>query len=245
MAIVRVSAHDGTGSTSATFGGTPTLGNLLLAVVQSAFTTPTLTGWTSIKTNSSIGPGTITLFAKTSAGTEGTVTPSSASAVCVCEYSGAANPYVTDGTANTSTGSGTSLATGTISTTNANDLIFVVAFAENGSATSPSWTTSVEILTNKANGLLFSGQNIVTSTQTNFSDTAQWTTAASASTIIAAFQAPAAAPSYVPPTVHTSAFASIQAGLRMVAFPNVPWHQRRRGLALPAMATKKLVLAGA
>lgn len=202
MTIARVSAHDGTGTTSATFGGTPTAGNLLLCAVATSDASPTctITGWTLIATVGSASTFYLFLFAKTAAGTEGTVTPTSTAAVnltSVCEYSGTANPYATDGTATSSTGTTPPLTTGSITTTNANDLIFTVCYVlALGSVTAPSWTTATEILSNNgATFALFCGQNIVSTTESGYTDVAHWTatTSLASATLIAAFKATAAA----------------------------------------------------
>jgi hypothetical protein len=50
VTIARVTAHDGVGTTSATFGGTPTAGRLLLCGVSqiASSSPPTVSGWTPI-----------------------------------------------------------------------------------------------------------------------------------------------------------------------------------------------------
>jgi hypothetical protein len=77
-------------------------------------------------------------------------------------------------------------------------LIFTVAFvlALSGSVTSPSWTTATEFLGNTTvltGGLMFCGQNIVSSAQSGYTDTAHWTDGFTIqqATIIAAFKATA------------------------------------------------------
>lgn len=237
MTIARVSAHDGVGTTSATFGGTPTTGNTLLCFVNSNSATITISGWTVVVVTSyGFGSSQVTLLSKISAGSEGTITPAAAGgtieATSVCEYSGLANPVATDGTA-TGTGSNSNvstLGTGSLTTVNANDLIFV-GIGMNGTMTAPSWTTSTEILTNNAAASSFCGEHIVSTTQSGFSDTAHWTTAREPATCIAAFKAASA------PPANTGQFFS----MFMKSFPKVPWH--RSGLHLPGFADKRLTLA--
>lgn len=189
MAISRVTAHDGTGTSSAAFGGTPTSGNLLLSITYGNNSGVTISGWTQVVQKVLVASSEIiTLFAKTSAGTEGTVTPATGLTfnTAVCEYSGAANPFATDGTAGgtINTGSVTSLTTASITTTNANDLIFTVCGLNDD--TGASWTTATAIL---KNSFLFAGENIVSSTQSGYTDTAHWTNSSNAATLIAAFKA--------------------------------------------------------
>lgn len=210
MAISRLVSQDkkasGTSSpTTATYAATATSGNLLIAAyfsnANNAPATPS--GWSILCGGGENGSSLYqTIFYKLSNGTETGVTVTSTGAPNFCvldifEYTGNANPIVLDGTASTKNNSGVTVITYTtpaITTTNASDLIFV-AMCIGGTITAPSWTTSTLIGFN--NGVtinMFCGEFITSSTQTAFSDTASWTTAKQAGSMIGAFKAASAAP---------------------------------------------------
>lgn len=203
MAISRLTGQDatnnsGNGNVVATYPGATTAGNLLIATVFSnqALGSNAISGWTSLVDGHAYGGQyDITILYKLADGSETTVTATSAGAnhmvISIFEYTGNANPIQTDGTAaaqNTSS-TVTSYTTPSITTTNANDLIFSVM--SDGQGTSPSWATSTTIGSNTADTFshIFSGQNIVSSTQSGFSDTGSWTGASTAGSLIGAFQA--------------------------------------------------------
>lgn len=195
MTIARVTAHDGVGGSSATFGGTPTSGNLLFALTGDADTNTTITGWTKITSGSEASIGGLCLFAKTAAGTEGTITPSGAFVfqTSVCEYSGVRNPFAQDGTAGSAaTSSGTSLASSAISTTDSGSLLFYgVLFS--GAVTNLAFSGGVSspFLTNSGLGLKGNaGQYLPAATVSGFQSTASWTTGAAAILLVAGFKPP-------------------------------------------------------
>ena len=182
------------------FGGTPTAGNLLLCAVKNISAPPTVSGFTQI-VNGASGIINLTLFAKISAGNEGTVTPSGTVVVdtSVCEYSGCVTSAVTqDGTAGATdaTGSVTSLQSANITTSNAGSLIFEACFTI---GTAGSWASATKILDNTSSGEMFCGQFLPGVTESGFHDTASWTTGGTAVVLIAGF-APAAPAGFILPT---------------------------------------------
>src|SRR5690349_18776393 len=133
MAISRIATQDAKGastttSASATYPAATTSGNLLIctvfaSVLTSNFTTPT--GWNIVKLQdlpASANRGTA-IYARDADGTETTVTISATGSVNtkihIYEYTGAQSPYALDGTPNGSTSSGsvTSLLSGSVTTT--------------------------------------------------------------------------------------------------------------------------------
>lgn len=197
MTITRVTAHDGVGGASAAFGGTPTSGNLLLATVIDVTTAVTISGWTQIVATPADGLGDLLmLFAKTSAGNEGTVTPANGAATLqttVCEYSGNKNPYAQDGTAGgvATASTGTSKASAQITTTDAGSLIFLAALNP-GATTNPAWSGGPTLVTalNNTNagyhGVV--GEYVPGTTVSAFSSTYSWTTAQFSCVLIAGFK---------------------------------------------------------
>lgn len=196
MAIIsRITTSDAIGTTSASYGGAPKINHLLLCACLTSSASSTLTGWTQI-TSQEVGSVAdyLYLFAKSSAGTEGTVAPSGGTVyfTTLCEYAGAAIPYALDGTPVT-TGtatSSTSFSTGNISTTNRLDLIFsCCGLVSIATPSSLSWTSATAILANSGTDrLITSGQYLTTNTATSFFETASWTTGAQVATIIAGFK---------------------------------------------------------
>ena len=130
-------------SVSATFAATPTSGNLLIAVVG-AFDNVTIngiSGW-NVAINQSGTPG-LAIFYRVSDGTEGTVTGTTTTStgalgIHIYEYSG--TQTVLDQT-NSNTGSSGTPSTGSISTTEADELLFA-AFAADGNTnfSNASWS---------------------------------------------------------------------------------------------------------
>lgn len=204
MTIARVSAHDGTGTTSATFGGTPTAGNLLLAACAGFGASTTLAGWTLITNGTNGFTYALSLFAKISAGNEGTVTPGTAATTMVCEYSGAAATLTQDGTAGfTGTTGATTLNSANISTTKTGSLIFLVCARE--VASTFSWATATKILA--GNTLQCAGEYLPGTTVTTFHDTCTFGASNDAVMAIAGFQPAASAAAYAPPSSYRSRVA--------------------------------------
>jgi hypothetical protein len=189
------------------------------------------------------------LFAKISAGNEGTVSPTSSGGTVeltsVCEYSGAANPYVQDGTAvgSATSSNATTLATGAISTAQAASLIVVGgAGVHSGGSPTVTWTTS-SVFGQTSNSFISTywaqafGQYLPGSAQTNFSDTAHYNSLSSIGlTVIAGFTAAGAAPAYAPPPAPPSFVPQIRSSFW---FSRVPWHAKDR-LVVPGFAGSAL-----
>jgi hypothetical protein len=208
-AISRITGQDarGTSATSsvtATYPVATTSGNLLIASLWAnvGLGLETMTGWTivdtcSINTTSSAG-----LWYRLSDGTETTVTGGATGAgsmrLHVYEYTGNANPVVVDQHANVDNGSGTvtSLASSTINTANANDLLFAV-FGLSSSVTGITFSNSFNARQTDATVRMCDADQIVAATGA-YTTTMSWTTAVRAGAVIAGFQAVAAASGFTP-----------------------------------------------
>lgn len=211
MAISRIASQDATGtssttSVSATYAATPTSGNLLIAVVldngANAGTT-TITGWTVANSTSSSSSAESWVFYKVSNGSESTtVTANNSDAssmiIAIFEYTGISSPVLDQTNSGSSAIGGTSINTGTTSTTTAaNELLFVEGAIFGVAATSPSWNNSFSLITSTDNntGLqaLFTGQQIVAATGAYNSTVSFTGVASNANAIIVTFKAGAAA----------------------------------------------------
>lgn len=205
MAIVRIPSQDAqafsnsSNSVAASYPVGATTGNLLIAAVSAtggSGSSITIIGWTQLAATTmdgSTGQGAI--LYKLASGGEFTVTANGSTAtnmaISIFEYAGNANPIATDGSAGAANGGGssiTSLATTSITTFKAADLI-ITAILTGSSPTNFSWTTATLIGSNTS-GLarLAAGENIVSSTQSGYTDTASWSGASTtAVTVIGAF----------------------------------------------------------
>lgn len=197
-AISRIASQDalGTGSgtiATATYGATATSGDLLIASFYiNNNAAVTMTGWTQFQNEKFSAADQTLLFYKLSAGNEGVVTATWTGSVAwkihIYEYKGNANPIATDGTNTSSSASANTLTTGTITTINANDLIFA-NWGTSNSITNPIVNTSGFNLRQKdATIRLFDADGIVSSTNT-YSINSQWTNTLQVGTCIGAFQA--------------------------------------------------------
>lgn len=199
MAIARLTGQDcnntsATIAVTATFPSPTTAGNLLIAAVESTTGTgsTTMTGWTLAKEQASTTTvRCVSVFYKISTG-DLTAVANNASATIMqihaYEYSGAANPAVLE-TSNGNSGAASSTAqvTGTITTTQIGDLIFVVAQQTQTNGGGTSWATATLLQGNTTN-MLVVGQYLPGTTLTGFQDTASWTTSRRSSAVIVAFQ---------------------------------------------------------
>lgn len=200
MAISRLAGQTATGTGTsgtgtATYPGATTAGDLLIAVLASS-NSPALSGggtWTNLISRTFQG-STYTggIWYKLATGSETTVTATSTQYInlTILEYTGNANPIVTDGTAaaNSSGSTTTTATTPNITTTNANDLVFLAATMNSG-ATAFSWATSTLISGPTSPFCAFIGEYIVSTIQTNFNDTGSWTGVTNVATLIGAFKA--------------------------------------------------------
>lgn len=207
MAVLRLAAQDATGvstttSVSATYANTPTVGNTMIAAVYAnvGLGLDSISGFTLINSMAFSGVAqSIELFARiVQSGDSKTVTCSGATGATVMsmniyEYSGIA-ALTTDGTNTASSGvtSVTSIASGSISTANANDLILINVGIGGNSAGSQAFTNSFGLRQIAANGRLFDGDQIVSSTS-SYSTTASWSASLRSGILITALSGTAAA----------------------------------------------------
>lgn len=210
MVFLRLSGQDANGNNSVTNGqttktypGGTTAGNLLIAAYQSgaaSATAASLTGWTQVGgANVPLNNASATLacFYKIADGTESVITIAQAGAsttgqMHIYEYSGTANPAVAEAN-NSSTSisvSGSSRVTGTITTLDPGDLVFVASAtnAANGGS-STGWWVSASVLQAGGTNRLIVGEYLPGSALTGFQDTASWNTARTNSAMIVAFKA--------------------------------------------------------
>ncbi len=205
-AAVQYNRFAGTSSPLAVnYTTAPTSGNLLVATVfGSANAAITISGWTSQRETTSTARTAI--LSKISDGTEGTgsfnvTTTGSTNIKChLYELSGNEAAGATDGTnGSTSGGSGTTLTSGSVATTDATDLI-ICAFGLRGNVTSPTVDSSfvnnpttmptpptIGGVTDSANIRLFDGILVPGATGT-YSTTANWTSAQNSLSAIVAFK---------------------------------------------------------
>jgi hypothetical protein len=191
MAISRVSAQDAAAAASAqtitaTYPGTPTQGNLLLACCYSAtglFTlTMSSTGWTvaGAALESTNGPNSLNIFYKIAGASESTTVQcaqsSGSNAVMRLQiYEYTATGWAQDGSAPSIAGSSstiTSLASNSIATTSANDLLFC-GISWNAATSARSFDNSFTALTQTTR--MVTANRIVASTST-YSTTCSWST---------------------------------------------------------------------
>lgn len=198
MAIARITGQDaraqGSGSTgTATYPGATTAGNLLLATIFANLSADTLdiSGWTKVN-HIEASNTAAALFYKLADGTETNVNFTGGNSnwrFHIYEYSGNANPIVVDQTAAQSNANNTTASTPSITTTNANNLIFAV-FVTTAAVITPTFSAPFNTLQEDASGTrLFDGDRVVSATGT-YSATASWTNSAVTRTIIAGFSEP-------------------------------------------------------
>jgi hypothetical protein len=180
-------------STTAIFGAGATAGNLLVAIAytNAAMTSLDVSGWTAHETNYSGTAQSIGIFYKIAAGGETSVT-STGGTICrlhIAEFSGIANPIVTDGSNSNVVNTVQSINTNSISTANANDLIIVAAANSTGSAGTRSWSNSFNTLLDDATSpRLLSGYRIVSATGSYSSTATLHTSNSNSGALIIAFQ---------------------------------------------------------
>lgn len=153
MAISRLTGQDATGtslttSVSAIYASTPTLNNLLIAIVASNNdgNLDTIAGWTLAIESSGSPASDISILYKVSNGAESTTvtannTGASLMELAIFEYSGLATSSVLDKTA-TGNGVGTTVSTGTTATTTIADELLIVGVGSSSLQTATSWSNS-------------------------------------------------------------------------------------------------------
>lgn len=164
-------------STTASYGTSPTSGNILIAIGYTNGTTSALniSGFTSHEVGYSGTGQSIGVFYKVSDGTESSITLNG-NTICrlhITEWSGLANPIATDGQNSNTVNSVKSINTNSISTTNADDLIITAAANSTGSSGTRNWSNSFNTLADDASSpRLLSGYLIATATG-SYDSTAQ------------------------------------------------------------------------
>lgn len=202
MAISRLASQDAAGtsattSVSATYPGATTAGNLLVASLYTITATSTVTfpsGFSAFSEDFSAGAQSVHVCYKIATGSETTITASATGSsqmrIHIYEYTGNANPVSTDGNtgATSATTNVTTINSGNITTTNANDLLFV-ACATGGSSSAQSFSNSFNLRqTDAINIRLFDADQIVAATST-YSTAAAWTTSLRAGIVFGTFKA--------------------------------------------------------
>lgn len=207
MAIARVPTNDSDGQTVATpfnavYTNAPVSGNLLIAVFASPNGTGTMsaTGWTIIKEAPfQTSARTAVIAAKISAGagdqtTSWTNTGGGTTMWNIFEYSGAAATITQDGTAGASQDAGsnvTTLASASITLSNAGSLIIFARASSNTDGGGNTWTNGTLLSANQRSRIS-SAEWLPGSTGAK-SSTNSWTTLVRAGMAVAAFQPPSAA----------------------------------------------------
>lgn len=204
MAIIRIASQDAqnssaTTSVTATYPSTPTQGNTMLASVYENVTTGlvSISGWTKIVEGAFSGTAqSVSIWAKIAGASESTsIVASGATGATIMhlhiyEYAGLASTVTTDGTNSATSGvtNVASLLSGSVSTSNAYDLVFI-ANAVGGTTTGQSFNNGFSIRqVDSSAARLMDADQIVTSTG-NYSSTASWTGSLRAGSVIAAFKA--------------------------------------------------------
>lgn len=204
MAISRLTGQDAknisvTASVAVNYPGATTSGNLLIASVMAnvAQALVDISGWNSIKGDLSSVAQTVAIFWKISNGTETTITATGTAATVmklhIYEYTGNdASPLDQSGAATSNVTSVSSLLSASLTTTVANELIFI-AGATAGNTTAHAYDSSFNLKQIDATNIrLFDADRIVSSTGT-YSTTGSWTTSVRAANVIASFKAAAVA----------------------------------------------------
>lgn len=208
MAIAVVQSQIGAAnaaSVTATFGAGATAGNTLVAFAytNSGTGNPVISGFTrQINFPYSGTAQSINFYTKIAAGGETAIQMTGGSTISrihIAEISGLLGSITTDQTNNNSASTVTSLSTNSITTANANDIIFVCAGTSTGEAGTQSWDSSFNTLRADATSFrLFSGYQIVSATGTYSSTGTIGTTATNCGAFIIALQAASAGTTNVP-----------------------------------------------
>lgn len=199
MAIAVVQSQIGAAnaaSATATYGTAATAGNTLVAFTytNSGTVTQAITGWTNqLKLQYSGTAQQIDMFTKIAVGGETAVTVTGGSTISrmhIAEISGLLGTITTDGSNTNTAATVTSISTNSITTANANDIIFVCAGTSAGEAGTQSWTNSFSTLQADSTSFrLFSGYQIVSATGSYSSTGTIGTTATNSGAFILALQA--------------------------------------------------------
>lgn len=190
----QASGTSSTSSATATYPGATTAGNLLIATawVNKATDTTAISGWTKAIGVAQSTVATNAIFYKLATGTETTVTVtggSTAARIHIYEYTGNANPIVLDGINSSPNATSTTSVTGpSITTINANDLLFA-SLGTGVAITAPTAGNGFTLEQSLPSPIrLIDADQIVSATGT-YNATFAWTTTSYNATTIAAFQA--------------------------------------------------------
>jgi hypothetical protein len=206
VAIARLTGQDAKGvstttSVTATYPGTPTRNNLLIATVYSntVVGTNVLSGW-SVATDQQVGNNVqdATIFYKVAGAAESTGITATATGATIMklhiyEYSGTAtsSPLLSTNNGNGGAANVTSQATNSL-TIAGSELLFVTV-GLGGNVTTPAWDSSFSLRQSDAAIRLFDGDRIGPGAG-SYSSSASWVGATKATAIIAAFGALALPP---------------------------------------------------
>lgn len=206
MAISRVTGQDAknvstTTSVAVAYPGATTSGNLLIASVYANQTNANtnISGWNAIEGILSGTAQTIAIYWKISDGTETTITATATSATImklhIYEYTGNdATPADQSTTSTSGTTSVTTLATGTINTTQADELIFV-ALGTAGNTTTHAFNNSFSKRQSDAASIRLVDADLIVSATGAYNTTATWSGSVRGATVIASFKATTASTS--------------------------------------------------
>lgn len=196
MAIAQVQkqrSQTNAASTTATFSSAATAGNLLVAIAYTNGNQSSLdvTGFTlAVKTNYSGTAASVGIWYKIASGGETGVT-STGMTICrlhIAEYSGI-DPTPIDQTNSNTQNTTTTISTGSITTTVADELIVTGAANVASSSGTRSWDNSFNVLYDDATGpRLLSGELIVSSVGTYSSTATLHTSNSNSGAVIASFK---------------------------------------------------------
>lgn len=200
MSIAQVQSYVrgvGTTSATATFGSTPTEGNLLIARAKGTSATAggTISGWTAVvSVQYGTSTGWLTILYKIAGAGESTnvtvsFTSGTATALCIEEWSNTDGWVGSDQSTSTATSSGTSKSSGTTGTTTMADELLITYAGMGGAVSSPSWNNSFSTSFTEPSGAIVEvgGQRVVSAIAT-YESTLSWTTTRYCAACIATFK---------------------------------------------------------
>lgn len=218
MAIVVVQSQIGAAnaaSVTATFGTGATAGNTLVAFsyTNSGAGNPVISGFTrQIMLPYSGTAQSINFYTKIAAGSETAIQMTGGSTISrlhIAEISGLLSSITTDNSNTNTVSTVTSISTNSISTANANDIVFVCAGTSTGESGTQSWTNSFSTLQADATSFrLLSGYQIVSTTGSYSSTGTVGTTATNSGAFIIALQASSGATPSIIYKAYTPPFLS-------------------------------------
>lgn len=206
MNVTRLASQDAqataaAASVAATYAQTPTIGNLMVAVVFSNVTNGNnvITGWTVYGDSSFNTAGnSVTILFKVAAATDTTTVTATAAAATamslhVYEYSGMRTGQLTDINITGSAAANTSATGGTLRPQHRLDLL-IAGFGFATATSSPSMGNGFTMHLSDAN--LISGDQVTTNYAASFNATAAWTTSSASGNVGAALKGQDMSPYY-------------------------------------------------